>query len=246
MNNKFKKIVLFPFRIFNVGDGIVNTNKKPNHKTSPIKGFNQETDGNKRINSGTSGIKISKTEKLFRIGSKDAEFLASVFAFIISTMMFLWIIAFIEETPIFINQFGDFNFSGSFGKIGIQIPKSDQSMFYQNVISKAICSSEIALIQLIILYAVMYSGIRLCLIIIGALSAGEDNPSTGKTSSIMSLAIICMPSLGILSTVVGILSADFVSREEAKIIIFGPSGIGISGFLIANFFYTISEYINEK
>ncbi len=62
----------------------------------------------------------------------------------------------------------------------------------------------------------------------------------------MSLAIVCFPALGILSTVAGILSTDVVSREDAKELIFGPSGIGIIGFLIANFFNVVAEYIDEK
>ena len=130
--------------------------------------------------------------------------------------------------------------------LGITMPNGTHWVFYQDVLSKAICSSEIALVQVAILMAVLFSGTKLGLQALGAEATGGRKPDIRRARCLMSLAIICMPTLGILSIVVGILSADILSRDNAKILIFGPSGIGILGFLIANGFNYMVETISGE
>jgi hypothetical protein len=193
-----------------------------------------------------NNMQINKASKSMSMGCKNGDSIASISAFVITTSIFIWLTALIEDTLVFRKTYGVIDFSTKFEKIGMAIPSEGRWAFYTDILSRAVCSSEIAFLQAVIFYVVVYSGISLGLKILGSLSTGNTLPSTHRTSSIMAFAMICLPAFGILSTVVGVLSADDISREEAKVLIFGPSGIGIIGFLMATLFNFMADYINAK
>ncbi len=231
---KLIKSILFPFRFFASGETLVK-------KSRPA--------GPGRGQAGPPG-ELGKPQHVdkpkMKIGWKYGNFLATSLAFLITTGVFVYLLAFIEQTPDFTKRYGRIGLESKIEKVGIPFPEGERSVFYRSILSKAVCASEVSIVQVVLLYGVLYAGLRLVLRIFGHLSSNEKTLKVSGTRSLMSMAMIMLPALGILSTVIGILSTGEVSREEAKLIIFGPSGLGILGYLIATGFYSLADYFDER
>ncbi len=81
---------------------------------------------------------------------------------------------------------------------------------------------------------------------LGMQATGTRTVKLAWISRFMATAMILLPALGMLSTVVGILSVGNVPQHTVKAIIFGPTGIGILGYLMATSFHALSDSLDEK
>ncbi len=172
--------------------------------------------------------------------------MAGLVAFTVTTLTFIYLVAFIENTPDFVNRYGRPGIKPLVEKLGLKMPEGPRSIFYRNILAKAVSVSEISIVQMAIIYGVFFLGLKLLLSWFGNISRGGGSLCVVGVRSFMSAAMIILPALGILSTVIGILSVGNVSRETVKLIIFGPSGIGILGYLVATAFSGLSDYLGER
>ena len=232
---ELRKIIFYPFRIFsgNPRSSIRIALQKGN-KRGDIQG------GTPKGSSG--GLVVQKKITGEDIGWKYAPLLRNLVASILTFYLFILFISFIESTDAFRHRFGNIKVGDYFH---ITIDQDKTGVFYQDVLSKAVTASEISFFQVFITFILIFLGIKLILLWLGNISTGASQ--TAKGSRIfMSMSMILLPALGMLSTVIGILSSGDISSEETKVIIFGPSGLGIVGYLLATVFYHLSEYINKE
>ena len=179
-------------------------------------------------------------------GWKYGDAMANFTALILTSAIVVFLSAMLESTYEFQNRFGYTGLTNTLAQIGLTLPSGPKWQFYQSVLARAICTSEISLVQAVITCAVLFLGFRLVLISFAILVNGSKPQKAPATQAFMALVITLMPGLGILSTCIGILSANHVTQEAARYIIFGPSSLGVIGFLLANTFYSLAEYVNEQ
>lgn len=218
------RLVLYPFRLF-LNGGLRKSNRTAQGEPSP----NQAS---------TTGTNMNADSK----GWPRGQLLATVTALLLTAGLFLYLTAFLESEPSFRTRFGAPGLADRLASLGLVLPDDGRAAFYRVVLARAVSSSEVALVQVLILFFVVMLGIRMLLINLGNLSAGRGSVRAWRTGAFMSMAMILLPALGILSTVIGILSTGNVSAESLRMIIFGPSGIGILGYIIATAFHGMSEY----
>ncbi len=241
---KITRLIFLPFAIFTSGAGIRGAEKplrkKTGHAPEPVPDNNPSLD----LKTGTGG-KENKVDQETRIGWKYGNLFSTVFSFALVASLYIYMLAFIEPTSDFQTAFGSIGLAQLFEKWGLAIPLNPKALFYRNVLGKAVCASDISLIQLLILFLTLFLGIRLTLRWLGTLGSRDVDFKDKSAGVVMRMGMILLPALGMLSTVIGILSADNIPRETAKLIIFGPSGIGIFGYIIATAFNSLVEYLNE-
>lgn len=235
---KIWRSLFLPFRVFSSGTSFINQKDpaplKKHIKSQKIKGQSIPMGKQLKIDSQKNGW-------------KHGNLIATIVAFGITTFLFIYLIGFIENTYEFKRQYGNIGLSNIIREIGLAFPSGQKALIYRKIFTNVACTSEIALIQMVILYFVLLTGFRLLLRMLGSISSGEKLPSLSGIRNFMSMAMLCLPGLGILSTAVGILAAnDDISRDQAKYIIFGPSAIGVMGVLLSNFFNFVAEYLGEK
>ena len=154
------------------------------------------------------------------------------------------VVLLVEGSTALQQRYGEIGFGQA---LGVSLPLGERAVFYRDVLGAALSASEISLVQVAIIFLVLLLGLRVLLRWLGAVaSSGEADLDTRVTRAFMQLAVVLLPALGILSTVVGILSTSHASREQVKLIIFGPTGIGVLGYLIANLFYFIADAADRK
>lgn len=234
---KFMNVILFPFRIF------VNNSKK--YKLENNGDFKKNCNTDSKIhfgNSSNGGNVIDKVKS--GSGWRFGKLFRNFIALIISLFLLMVLISFIESNPRYISQFGKTNISKITHLKFIDL--EGKPRFYQDVLATAITSSDISIIQIVIIFFMIFLGFRMLFTWLGNLSLGNSVEKIKGSKIFMSMAIILLPALGMLSTVIGILSSGNISREETKLIIFGPSGIGIIGYLLATVLYHFAELLDRE
>ncbi len=105
---------------------------------------------------------------------------------------------------------------------------------YRYVLAVAITASHISLIQITLLLITVFLGFRLFFLQLGIWTNGYLwHPPLKGTIRFSFLAVILQPGLGMLSSVVGVLSSSRLPTQAVTELIFGPTGIGVLGFLLA-------------
>jgi len=227
---KLSTILLLPFKFFAHGNSR-HSGRQSGHEGSP------DHSHRGRAGRGTKGLNP---------GWGYGNMLVFWVSFVLTSGLFLYLAAYIETTRSFLGSYGTIGLYKMASSINIPFPTGGEALFYREVLARAVCSSGVALVQIIIFYFVIFSGMKMLLQVAGSTAAGKKHIKFSGTQTLMGMAMLMLPALGILSTVFGILGADHLSKQAAKFIIFGPSGLGILGYLIATFFSSIAEYFNEQ
>lgn len=103
------------------------------------------------------------------------------------------------------------------------------------VLAAGFTASWVSLVQLGLLTVLIFISIRMVLRMLGDIGASRP---VGARRHVAAYALLCMslmPMLGMLSTCMGILGTDEMPRKVVKLVIFGPSAIGVSGLMLATF-----------
>ena len=103
------------------------------------------------------------------------------------------------------------------------------------VLAAAFTASWVSLVQLALLCILVFISIRMVLQMIGDVGASRPFVARRRVAGYAALCMSLMPMLGMLSTCLGILSTGEMPRRVIKLIIFGPSAIGVSGLMFATF-----------
>ena len=232
---KATDILTLPLRLFIPGTGLALLKKKSKQQKRVLKAQSSSEDRPQhRSTASSSG------------GWLYGDDMADITALLLTSAIIVFLIAMLEGTYEFQTRFGYQGLTNTLAQIGLTLPSGPKWQFYQSVLARAICTSEISLVQTAITCVVLFLGFRLVLISFAIFVNGCKAQKAPATQAFMSLSIILMPGLGILSTCIGILSANQVTQEAARYIIFGPSSLGVIGFLLANTFYSLAEYVNEQ
>lgn len=106
--------------------------------------------------------------------------------------------------------------------------------FWCHVFAASLTASPISLVQLVVIWLLVVSALRLGLTVVGDTGAAKPLRLFPRTARYARFCIVTLPALGMLSTCVGLLASGQVPRDVVKIIIFGPSAIGVTGLLLAS------------
>ncbi|MES9902652.1 MAG: hypothetical protein ABW168_08205 [Sedimenticola sp.] len=168
---------------------------------------------------------------------------ASTTSLLLVLTFLLLLLLSIEDMAVLTQRYGHLGLGEWLGW-SLPEPVDGRLALYRQVVATALSASEISLLQLFLIFTELYLGIRLILIWLGISASGARIRLEG-TVRFMEMAMIVLPALGMLSTVVGVLSSSRMEREAVKIMIFGPTGIGIIGYLLAAFLHALGEQVSE-
>ena len=165
-----------------------------------------------------------------RTGFRLAGLLITVLPAVVTFLSFHWLFAWIQASAHY--QFNRW-IPALFWNVGQR--SSPRSEFYRDLLAKALTASDISLVQAFMMAGLLYVGTKLLLLRLGDYGVGKRARPYASAASYTSLCIYLLPAFGFLSTIIGILSAGSdIPRETIKLIIFGPSGIGMVGYIIAS------------
>ncbi len=197
--------------------------------------------------SGTATGRRPRSGTMSRGGWQHGGLASSFLAFACCAFLLLWLVACIEPTTIFQFQFGDIGLRQVAEHIGLSFPHNERALFYRNVLARALFTSEISAVQAVIMVVLLFLLLRLLISSIAAIGAGIELPGASGVQFFAEFASIFLPACGLLSTCIAFLGmGEVLSPEEERALIFGPSAIGVCGFLMGVSTSSLAEYINER
>jgi len=213
--------IKFFFRLFHQGDSIRGTTLPVATGAAGSGGSN----GASGSNGGSSGsVKARKS------GFRLARTLLLVLPLAITAGFFHWLFAWMQ-----VSEHYSLPDVPNFLLWDVTVPGGAKNNFYRGIFAKATSASDISPIQLLLMAILLFALIRLLLVMAADWSVNRKMRPHSKIANYASLCVFLLPALGFLSTIVGILAADeAIPRSTIKLIIFGPSGLGMLGYILAS------------
>ena len=112
---------------------------------------------------------------------------------------------------------------------------------WRGFFAAAVTASSISYLQVALSFLLVVAALRMLLCKIGDLGAGRGVVAYSGTATLALVASNTLPLLGMFSTIVGVVMADSLPKQELKMLIFGPSGLGILGLALAKVVYFIAR-----
>jgi len=114
-------------------------------------------------------------------------------------------------------------------------------VLWRHFFAAAITASPISYVQVALTLLLAIAALRMLLRKIGDWGARRATATYGGTTALALLATNLLPLLGMFSTVVGIVMAGDLPKQELKLLIFGPSGLGILGVMFGKVVYFVAR-----
>jgi len=108
---------------------------------------------------------------------------------------------------------------------------------WRHFFAAAVTASSISYIQVALSLLLAFAALRMLLRKVGDWGARRG---AGDYSGTETLALACtnlLPLLGMFSTVVGVVMAESLPSRELRLLIFGPTGLGILGVMLGKVVY---------